>query len=79
MTIWNDNEDPIIAAERRELRDLHAEVERLQTLYKDRGDLLDLKRAEIERLLRVNAELIAVLNSIGRTANQAAHMGEPKP
>jgi hypothetical protein len=34
MTMWNDNEDPPIAAERAELQKLRAEVERLRLALK---------------------------------------------
>jgi predicted nucleic acid-binding Zn-ribbon protein len=43
MSIWDDNEHPIIAAEREELRKLRAEIERL-TVEREK------KQTEIERL-----------------------------
>jgi molecular chaperone GrpE (heat shock protein) len=67
--------DALEEAERRSW----AEVEQLK---KDRDNWhinYDRQLAEVARLKRVNAELISVLDRLEHTANQAAHMADPKP
>jgi hypothetical protein len=69
-----------------ELESLRAEAERLKAENARQPDgmryginALDELSAEIERQRRVNEELLTVLGSIERTANQAASMYSPEP
>jgi hypothetical protein len=58
MTMWNDNEDAPIAAERAELRKLRAEVERLQGVIHRNCDPMAMSledAAVVEEINRIRA------------------------